>query len=412
MPTPGTRTGGSGGSTARERLTGSDDQVPGVQAPPGPRPDRPGRRHPAPAPASTCSAAPPGWPRRGSGWASTMTAVDSARFAHVLARCYVATDPGTAARPVGRLSAAVERLDALPGAPGYVTATFCEQARYFRPENGARIDAIRDAIEREYAGSDLWPVLVTSLLEAADRVDSTTGLQMAYLKQWAPRSHRPLALRVPELLAGPGPGRPGRRLHAGRVGRGWATWTWPTSTPPTTSTATTPTTTCGRPSWPGTPPPTTAWRPSARTCGTRPPAAPSTGAGPCPRRWAGSSPTVRAEVLILSYNNESWLSFDELRDLCCGPGPRRGAGLRLGPLRRGEDRHPRPVGSQGGHRLPRPQHRVRAGGGRPGPGPAAWCGRSRRRSRGPGRRPGPCRSPRSASGARFRFDPGVGPLPT
>ena len=32
---------------------------------------------------------------------------------------------------------------ALPGAPGYVTETFCEQARYFSPENGARIDAIR-----------------------------------------------------------------------------------------------------------------------------------------------------------------------------------------------------------------------------------------------------------------------------
>jgi adenine-specific DNA-methyltransferase len=47
-------------------------------------------------------------------------------------------------------------------------------------------------------------VLVTSLLEAADRVDSTTGVQMAYVKQWAPRSYRPLELRVPELLAGAG----------------------------------------------------------------------------------------------------------------------------------------------------------------------------------------------------------------
>ena len=71
--------------------------------------------------------------------------------------------------------------------PGYVTATFCEASRYFQPENGARIDAVRDAIEAEYVGTALWPVLITSLLEAADRVDSTTGLQMAYLKQWADR---------------------------------------------------------------------------------------------------------------------------------------------------------------------------------------------------------------------------------
>jgi len=47
-------------------------------------------------------------------------------------------------------------------------------------------------------------VLLTSLLEAADRVDSTTGVQMAYVKRWAERSFRPLELRVPPLLRGPG----------------------------------------------------------------------------------------------------------------------------------------------------------------------------------------------------------------
>ena len=51
---------------------------------------------------------------------------------------------------------------------------------------------------------------------AADRVDSTTGLQMAYLKQWAARSYRDLELRLPELLAGPGPHGPGRRVRDGR----------------------------------------------------------------------------------------------------------------------------------------------------------------------------------------------------
>jgi adenine-specific DNA-methyltransferase len=45
---------------------------------------------------------------------------------------------------------------------------------------------------------------MTSLIEAADRVDSTTGVQMAYLKQWAPRAHRPLTLRIPDVLPGPG----------------------------------------------------------------------------------------------------------------------------------------------------------------------------------------------------------------
>jgi adenine-specific DNA-methyltransferase len=39
---------------------------------------------------------------------------------------------------------------------------------------------------------------------AADRVDSTTGLQMAFLKSWSERSHRDLVLQEPALLAGPG----------------------------------------------------------------------------------------------------------------------------------------------------------------------------------------------------------------
>jgi adenine-specific DNA-methyltransferase len=131
-----------------------------------------------------------------------VTAVDSARYAHTFARTYIETDAATT--DAGALGAAVAHLNALPGKPGYVTETFSHQARFFQPHNAARIDAVRDAIDSEYAGSPLFPLLLTSLIEAADRVDSTTGVQMAYVKQWAPRSANPLELRVPELLNGPG----------------------------------------------------------------------------------------------------------------------------------------------------------------------------------------------------------------
>ena len=133
---------------------------------------------------------------------AAVTAVDLASYAHVFAQCYIATD--AAAVDVAALDAAVAELNALPPRAGYVTEVFCRDARYFHPDNGARIDAIRDRIEAGYAGTPLWPILLTSLIEAADRVDSTTGVQMAYLKQWAPRALRPLELRPPELLAGPG----------------------------------------------------------------------------------------------------------------------------------------------------------------------------------------------------------------
>ena len=83
------------------------------------------------------------------------------------------------------------------------------RSRFFQPFNGERIGAIRTAIERDHAGSALHPLLLTGLLLAADRVDSTTGQQMAYIKQWSPRSYQPLELRVPDLLPGTGVARRG-----------------------------------------------------------------------------------------------------------------------------------------------------------------------------------------------------------
>jgi adenine-specific DNA-methyltransferase len=131
-----------------------------------------------------------------------VTAVDTAAYSEVFARCYIALDSAQVDR--GALADALSYLEHLPGSPGYVTETFCVHSRFFQPFNGERIDAIRDAIEHEFTGNPLQPVLLTSLIEAADRVDSTTGVQMAYVKEWAARSYRPLELRTPELLAGPG----------------------------------------------------------------------------------------------------------------------------------------------------------------------------------------------------------------
>ena len=131
-----------------------------------------------------------------------VTAVDSARYAHVFARTWIETDAASVDQDA--LADAIAALNALPGTPGYFTETFCVSSRFFQPHNGERIDAIRDAIAREHAGAALEPILLTSLLLAADRVDSTTGVQMAYVKEWAPRSYKPLRLEVPHLLTGGG----------------------------------------------------------------------------------------------------------------------------------------------------------------------------------------------------------------
>jgi adenine-specific DNA-methyltransferase len=127
---------------------------------------------------------------------------DTAAYAECFARTYVATDANVADHR--RLAELVAHLNALEGVPGYVTSTWAEQSRFFQPHNAARIDVIRAEIERVAENEIERAILLTSLIEAADRVDSTTGVQMAYLKQWAPRSARPLELRVPELVAGTG----------------------------------------------------------------------------------------------------------------------------------------------------------------------------------------------------------------
>lgn len=125
---------------------------------------------------------------------------DQLAFAQTLAQTFVATDATT--MDYATLTETIARLNRLPGAPGYLTTKFSQEAQFFQDFNAARMDAIRAQIEHER--EDLKPILLTSLMLAADRVDSTTGVQMAYLKQWAPRSFEPMVLQTPELLPGPG----------------------------------------------------------------------------------------------------------------------------------------------------------------------------------------------------------------
>jgi len=125
---------------------------------------------------------------------------DLATYSEALGQAYIAAGESLDRRRIGELLA---HLQALPGEHGYFTETFCERSRFFQPANGMRIDAIRDEIERLELDAVERGVLLTSLLEAADRVDSTCGLQMAYVKRWAPRSFNALELRLPHAVDGP-----------------------------------------------------------------------------------------------------------------------------------------------------------------------------------------------------------------
>jgi adenine-specific DNA-methyltransferase len=128
---------------------------------------------------------------------------DHNAYAQALATCYVQADRERWADAARRALADLARL---PGRPGYFTETFCVRARFFQPRNGERVDAIRDAIAAMAAEPELEAILLAALMEAADRVDSTAGVQMAYMKSWAARAHNALELRLPGLLPRPGAG--------------------------------------------------------------------------------------------------------------------------------------------------------------------------------------------------------------
>jgi len=138
---------------------------------------------------------------------------DHNAYAHALATAYVQADRERWAEPATRI---LDELSALPPSAGWFTRAFCEDARYFHPSNGARIDAMRERIETMGLEPELKAVVLVSLMEAADRVDSTAGVQMAYMKSWASRALKPMQLRLPDLLPGVAAG-PCRATHADAV---------------------------------------------------------------------------------------------------------------------------------------------------------------------------------------------------
>lgn len=118
-------------------------------------------------------------------------------YAYHLANCYIC---GDREKYLGAAEKIISELNVLPGNPGYFTEQFCQKALFFHPKNGERVDAMREAIEMKDVDDTLRSILLTSLMEATDRVDATCGIQMSYLKHYPRRALKDLQLRVPELL--------------------------------------------------------------------------------------------------------------------------------------------------------------------------------------------------------------------
>ena len=110
----------------------------------------------------------------------------------------------------------IDHLNSLPPLDGWFTQHYGGQPnggcaiqsdgrkKPWQAHNARKLDAIRQEIEI----LDLNPidksVVLTSLILALDRVDSTLGHYASYLRDWSPRSYDNLWLKVPAVFSSPG----------------------------------------------------------------------------------------------------------------------------------------------------------------------------------------------------------------
>ena len=138
---------------------------------------------------------------------------DTAPWSEVLATCYLSnTKQREAYQPL------IDHLNALRPRDGWFTQHYggapnggCSvQAdglkRPWQIHNTRKLDAIREEIEQLRLDRVSKCLALTSLMLALDRVDNALGHYSSYLRDWSPRSYKPLELHAPQV-------RPMERAH-------------------------------------------------------------------------------------------------------------------------------------------------------------------------------------------------------
>lgn len=125
------------------------------------------------------------------------TSNDLAVWSEVFATCYLKAN-----KPVAYYQEIIDELNALKGFDGWFTEHYggdeASSKKPFQLKNTRKLDAIRCAIDQLQLAWDDKCVLLTSLMLALDKVDSTLGHYVAYLSKWSPRSYKDLVLQVPK----------------------------------------------------------------------------------------------------------------------------------------------------------------------------------------------------------------------
>ena len=137
----------------------------------------------------------------------TVFSNDIAVWSRIFGECYLLNR-----KPPEFYAEKIEYLNNLKGKNGWFTAHYGGLAnngsaiqtdgkkRIWQVHNTRKLDAIREEIERITTDKIEKSVLLTSLILAMDKVDSSLGHQVSYLKNWSARSSKQMKMEIPAFI--------------------------------------------------------------------------------------------------------------------------------------------------------------------------------------------------------------------
>ena len=137
----------------------------------------------------------------------TVYANDIADWSKVFGECYLLNR-----KPASYYLPLIDHLNNLPGKYGWFSENYGGEPnggsatqkdgrkRIWQLHNTKKLDAIREEIDKITKDEIEKSVLLTSLIIAMDKVDSSVGHQVSYLKKWAPRAYNTMKMEVPRLI--------------------------------------------------------------------------------------------------------------------------------------------------------------------------------------------------------------------
>lgn len=133
---------------------------------------------------------------------------DRAVWSKIFNLCYLKNE-----REANFYQEIINHLNALPEKDGWFSENYgglpsgkksSETDGFKKPwqiHNTRKLDTIREEIENLNLDETEKAVVLTSLILALDKVDSTLGHFSSYLKEWSPRSFNRMILKVPRLFS-------------------------------------------------------------------------------------------------------------------------------------------------------------------------------------------------------------------